>query len=191
MFVIVGLGNPGEEYEKTKHNIGFRVLDVLTEQWNFPPFKEEKKFKALISSSELNMDKLILVKPLTYMNLSGESVSKICQYYKIPIGNLILVCDDLDIPLGKIRIKKSGGPGTHNGMKSIVNSLGNDFPRVRIGIETRTSEQSSQIDTSSYVLSGFPASERQKVDNAIKNGAEAVEFMIKHGVEATMNRFNA
>ncbi|HMR01268.1 MAG TPA: aminoacyl-tRNA hydrolase, partial [Candidatus Gracilibacteria bacterium] len=127
MLIIVGLGNPGDQYQKTRHNVGFMALDMLAQKLNADDFKPEKKFNADISSADFHGKKLILVKPTTFMNLSGEAVQSISQFYKVEAEDIVIVYDDLDLPLGQIRIRKSGSSGTHNGMKSIVQYIGSDF----------------------------------------------------------------
>ena len=153
MYIIVGLGNPGDKYEKTRHNVGFNVIDLLAKEYSIDVSKI--KHKALIGEGRVGTEKVILVKPMTYMNLSGESVADICNYYNIDLENLIVIYDDIDLDVGKIRIRKKGSGGTHNGMRSIIKCLGsNEFPRVRVGISKPKNGQ----DLADFVLSRFPLS---------------------------------
>lgn len=178
MKIIVGLGNIGEKYAKTRHNCGFIVLDVLVEKFEKEniklDWKEESKLKALIAKVNINNETVLLVKPTTLMNNSGEAVSKILNFYKEPINNFIIVVDDIDLPLGKVRIREKGSAGTHNGLKSIIQELGReDFKRIRIGIESRGKLAPKQQDISNFVLSNFTAKEipilKKSIDEAIEN----------------------
>ena len=156
MKLIVGLGNPGREYEKTRHNIGFNVLDLLADKYNIT-FSENKKFNALEASFNLIGEKVILVKPLTFMNLSGDSVIKYINYYDIDVNDLLVIHDDLDMELGKIRIVFDSSSGGHNGIKSIINNLNSKkFTRLKIGIS-----HNKNIDTKDYVLGKFKPSRRR------------------------------
>ena len=150
MYIIVGLGNPGDKYEKTRHNVGFNVIDLLAKEYSIDVSK--LKHKALIGEGRVGTEKVILVKPMTYMNLSGESVVDICNYYNVDLENVIVIYDDIDLDVGKIRIRKKGSGGTHNGMRSIIKCLGsNEFPRVRVGISKPKNGQ----DLADFVLSRF------------------------------------
>src|SRR3989338_922255 len=171
IIAIIGLGNVGKEYGGTRHNAGFILVDQLQQSWKFPEWKEEKKLKALISSGTYQEQKIILVKPTTFMNLSGEAVSLVTNFYKIAPENTWVTYDDMDLPLGKIRIRTDGSAGTHNGMKSILQHLPTiNFPRIRIGIESRGVEHGmpEQMDTSDFVLSKFTAKERPFIKSAIQ-----------------------
>ena len=133
MYIIVGLGNPGKQYENTRHNVGFNVIDILSEEYGISVTK--MKHKALIGEGRVGTEKVVLVKPVTYMNLSGESLAEIYNFYKVETSNIVVIYDDIDLDVGKIRIRKKGSGGTHNGMRSIVKCLGTtDFPRVRVGV---------------------------------------------------------
>lgn len=190
MKLIIGLGNPGKEYENTRHNAGFILLDYIQEKLGFENFHEEKKFKALVSIGELNGEKAILAKPLTFMNLSGEAVQKIMQFYKIPLSDIIIVYDDVDLPLGTIRIRKNGSPGTHNGMKSIVQAIGDNFPRIRIGIESRGETAPEKQETVSFVLEQFKKEEQLVLEKELKKVLEAIKMIFTEGLEKAMNTYN-
>ncbi len=168
MKIIVGLGNPGSKYQNNRHNTGFMALDALQEKLETTDWKEESKFKAMISETVTKGEKTLLVKPLTFMNLSGEAVTKILNFYKADLQDLTVIYDDLDLPTGTIRIREKGSAGTHNGMKSIIQLLGaEEFKRIRIGIESRGTLASEQQDTSSFVLSDFGNEEKVLIDKAI------------------------
>ena len=192
MYLIVGLGNPGPKYTKTRHNIGFILLDSLAYKYNLE-FHHDKKFNAEItefSNPDLTTEPIILVKPHTFMNSSGDAVQKIAQFYKIPPENIWIVFDELDLPLGQIKIKKSGSAGTHNGMKSIVAHMGQNFPRFRIGIESRGQTASQLQDTASFVLSEFFTQEKDLIANSLAKTIEALETALKFGLETAMNKYN-
>ncbi|MCA9374467.1 MAG: aminoacyl-tRNA hydrolase [Candidatus Gracilibacteria bacterium] len=191
MLIIVGLGNPGSQYQKTRHNVGFMALDMLAQKLNADDFKSEKKFNADISSADFHGEKLILVKPTTFMNLSGEAVQSISQFYKVEAEDIIIVYDDLDLSLGQIRIRKSGSPGTHNGMKSIVQYIGSDFPRIRIGIESRGETAPKQQETSSFVLSPFLQEEEDLLADALEKTVKSIESIVDDGIDSAMNSYNA
>lgn len=177
MKAIIGLGNPGEKYAKSRHNIGWMIVDEFADRVGAPKFKENKKFKALITECANPKDaseKILLVKPLTFMNLSGESVSLIKSFYKLGNKDIIAVYDDIDLPLGELRYRTSGGPGTHNGMKSIVEQIGENFPRIRFGIENRPEEFKGKIDLSDYVLNAFTKSEEVLVKTKIQTAVEII-----------------
>ncbi len=191
MLIIVGLGNPGDQYQKTRHNVGFMALDMLAQKLNADDFKPEKKFNADISSADFHGKKLILVKPTTFMNLSGEAVQSISQFYKVEAEDIVIVYDDLDLPLGQIRIRKSGSSGTHNGMKSIVQYIGSDFPRIRIGIESRGETAPKQQETSSFVLSPFLQEEEDLLTDALGKTVKSIELIVDDGIDSAMNSYNA
>lgn len=192
MKIIVGLGNPGKEYEKSRHNAGWMVLDELHKELNGEPFKEEKKFKALISDGSYQGQKMVLVKPLTFMNLSGEAVQSVAAFYKVQPEDVICAYDDLDTPFGSIRIKPKGGAGTHNGMKSMVQHLGQSFPRIRIGLRNENNTIVFQLNTDwkSAVLNPFNRSEKKELPGILKRSSEAIKTWITDGIEAAMNAFN-
>ena len=186
MKVIIGLGNPGLEYMHTRHNIGWIIIDALADKLGVGGFKEQKKFKALtaettITKSDENTneeitEKILLVKPTTFMNLSGESVIAIKNFYKLENEDFLIIYDDIDLPLGELRFRDKGVPGTLNGMKSIVQHLGQEFPRLRFGIESRPEELKGRINLSDYVLSRFPEEEKDTTKKAI---GQALEEIIK------------
>lgn len=192
MILIVGLGNPGKKYEKNRHNIGFVLVDALAYKYKVE-FSNDRKFNADIAeikNSELNPEPVLLAKPGTFMNNSGDAVQKIAQFYKIQPENIWLVFDELDLPLGSIKIKKSGSAGTHNGMKSVVGHIGKDFPRFRIGIESRGQTASTLQDTASFVLSDFFGSEKEIIVSSLDKTIKAVETALHEGLESAMNKFN-
>lgn len=185
MYVVVGLGNPGDKYAQTKHNIGFITVDYLAEQHNIKITK--LKHKALIGEGTIGGEKVILVKPQTFMNLSGQSVMDIMGFYKVPIEKLVVIYDDIDLPVGKVRIRPSGSSGTHNGMRNIIYLLSNQgFPRVRIGV----GKQPDYMDLADYVMMRFNAEERPLMEEAVKTSALAVEEIIKSGINMAMNKYN-
>lgn len=185
MYIVVGLGNPGNKYSYTKHNAGFLAIDRLAEKLNIKVNKI--KYKAIIGEGNYKSEKIILVKPQTYMNLSGESVREIFTFYKINIHNLFVIYDDIDLEIGKLRIRKKGSAGTHNGMKNIIYQLSNDdFPRFRIGI----SSPKENIDLASYVLSNFTKEELKILDKTIDNCAESIMCAIEYDLDTAMNKFN-
>lgn len=193
MKIIVGLGNPGKEYEETRHNIGFKIIESLAQKFTFEPFHLEKKFKAALTIGEtaLKKEKIIFAKPQTYMNLSGEAVAALMNFYKIETADMWVIYDDLDLPLGKIRIRKEGSAGTHNGMKSIITQIGkNNFPRFRFGIESRGQTAPKQQDTTSFVLSPFTIHEQPLVEETVQKMIEALQQSLDKGIEVCMNTFN-
>lgn len=167
MKLIIGLGNPGKQYEHTRHNAGFLALDEFKKQNNFPDFKEEKKFFAEISSGEINGQKILLAKPVTFMNESGRSVNKLMDYYKISPENLIVIHDDKDLPLGEIKAQIGRGDAGHNGVKSIFQMINSrDFLRIRIGIASENEKKMS--DTANFVISKFGLLEKRKLNHGFK-----------------------
>jgi PTH1 family peptidyl-tRNA hydrolase len=187
-YIIVGLGNPGRRYENTKHNMGFLALDILAEQNGIKINK--LKHRALCGEGVIAGRRVLLVKPQTYMNLSGESVRAVMAYYKAPPSSLLVIYDDIDIPMGDIRIRKKGSAGSHNGMRSVVGSLGfDDFPRIRIGI--RDGEGARGDSLIEYVLGGFQKRQVKAAEEAIRKAVCAAECLLRDGAEAAMNRCNA
>jgi len=185
LFIVAGLGNPGRRYENTRHNVGFETIDFLSDKYKINVSKV--KFKAVIGDGDIEGERVILVKPQTFMNLSGECVREIIEWYKIPLSNIIIIYDDIDLPLGKIRVRTGGSSGTHNGMRSIIYQLQDDrFPRVRVGIG-RPPEGWQLAD---FVLSKFNEEDRKKVNESIINASEAAASIIKNGVDAAMNKYN-
>ena len=186
MRIIVGLGNPGRKYENTRHNLGFITIDRLAEEHGISVTKA--KHKALIGEGNISGQKVLLVKPQTFMNLSGEAVREVMDYYKEPVENLLVIYDDADIPAGTVRIRKKGGAGTHNGMRSVVSCLGDgDFPRVRIGIGGSTDER----DLAAHVLGGFTSEEADIMREAVLTAVSAVESMLGSGIDIAMNEYNS
>lgn len=170
MKLIVGLGNPGSRYENNRHNAGFLFVDFLKKQWELQDFLMEKRFNAEISRGRWNNVEIVLIKPQTFMNLSGDAVEKARNYYKIDLKDMLVVYDDVDLPLGEIRFREKGSAGTHNGMRSIVENLGTeDFPRLRIGIESRGKFAPEQMDITDFVLNNFMADEKNLLIKAFNN----------------------
>lgn len=185
LYVIVGLGNPGNKYENTRHNIGFITIDAISKKYGIKV--DRIKYKALVGEGEIGGEKVLLVKPQTFMNLSGESVREIAQWYKLPIENIIVIYDDADLSVGTIRVRPKGSSGTHNGMKSIIYQLQSDqFPRIRIGIGKAPDEW----DLADYVLGRFNSEEAEQIGEAVVRAADAVKTLISSGVNAAMNLFN-
>ena len=185
MYIIVGLGNPGDKYEKTRHNVGFNVIDLLAKEYSIDVSK--LKHKALIGEGRVGTEKVILVKPMTYMNLSGESVVDICNYYNVDLENVIVIYDDIDLDVGKIRIRKKGSGGTHNGMRSIVKCLGTtDFPRVRVGV----SKPEPGRDLANFVLSRFSKDEEVDLKDGFDKAVKAIDCIIREDIDLSMNKFN-
>lgn len=190
MKLIVGLGNPGKEYENTRHNIGFGVIETLAKKLDCEDFKEKKKFKALITETEIGEEKIILAKPITYMNLSGEAVVSMMNFYKIKPEDLWIVCDDLDFPFGVFKIRIKGGPGSHNGLKSISNLTGSDnYPRFRIGIENRNVE-STPRQAKNFVLGEFSKEEEEIICTTISKVADSIILALKKSIQEAMNKYN-
>lgn len=186
MFAVVGLGNPGRNYEGTRHNVGFDAIDLLASRNNIKINKI--KFKSIYGEGIIGNNKVILLKPQTYMNNSGMAVLDLYNFYKLPVENIIVVVDDIDIEFSTIRVKAKGSAGSHNGMKSIIYHLQSDnFPRVKIGIGQKQEGQ----DLADFVLSRFNREERDKIDLAIEKAALAVETIITDGVQKAMNQFNS
>ena len=187
MYLIAGLGNPGKQYEKTRHNMGFDTIDELIDRHNIPG--SGIQHKAMYGKGVIGGQKVILAKPLTYMNLSGDSISEIVNYYKIdPETELIVIYDDIDLDPGQIRIRKKGSAGGHNGMKSIIARTGTqNFYRIKVGVGAKP----AGWDLAAHVLGRFSSEEREEVDQAIKEAADAVELILTEGIDAAMNKFNA
>ena len=184
MKVIVGLGNPGAQYVGTRHNVGFTVVDSLAAGPDVGRFRE--KFEADIAEMSRDAHKVLLVKPLTFMNLSGQSVRQLLDFYQVEVANLLVVCDDINLPLGRLRFRAKGSTGGHKGLKSIQDHLGsNAYSRLRIGVGAPEGE-----DAVDYVLDRFRPSERKVIEDAVQTAAQAVLMWIEQGTEACMNRFN-
>jgi len=184
MYIIVGLGNPGKQYENTRHNMGFLAVDLLAEKYNIDVNKI--KFKALVGEGRIAGQKVLLVKPQTYMNLSGEAVRQAMDFYKIDPEELIVIYDDIDIPTGTFRIRKKGSPGTHNGMRNIFQHIQtNDFPRIRVGIGSGKKE-----NLIGYVTGGISKSEKELLEDVLKNSADAAACIVEKGIDKAMNEYN-
>ena len=185
--LIVGLGNPEPKYEKTRHNIGFELVDTLAKSWQID-WQKNRRFQGLFAEGIANSGKKIrLLKPLTYMNRSGQSVRAVTDWYKLTPQSLLVVYDDMDLPLGKIRLRMSGSAGGHNGMKSIIAHLGKqDFPRLRIGIGKST----EQKETVSHVLGKFSPTEAKIVQEVLGLAEDAIALSLKQGVEKAMSLYN-
>ena len=185
MIIIAGLGNPTKEYEGTRHNVGFQVIDKIAEKYNIAV--DAKKGRAYVGKGIIEGQKVLLVKPQTYMNLSGESVVDICNYYNVDLENVIVIYDDIDLDVGKIRIRKKGSGGTHNGMRSIIKCLGsNEFPRVRVGISKPKNGQ----DLADFVLSRFAKEDEKSLNESFENAVAAIDCAIRQDLDLAMNRYN-
>lgn len=186
MYVIAGLGNPTKEYDKTRHNVGFSTIDVLADRYNIDV--SERKHKALCGKGVIEGQKVLLVKPQTFMNLSGESLRAVTDYYKVSNEELIVIYDDISLPPGQLRIRLKGSAGGHNGIKNIIAQLGTqEFPRIKVGI----GEKPPRMDLADYVLSHFSQGEQKLMDEAFKDAADAAVMMMTDGAERAMNHFNA
>jgi PTH1 family peptidyl-tRNA hydrolase len=183
MKAVVGLGNPGGEYKGTRHNVGFEVVDELARRWNV----RLKKWKSIADVAVINDRGVVLAAPKTFMNASGQAVGAVMAFYKIEPADVLVIVDEVQLPLGKVRLRLAGSAGGHNGLKSVIEHVGRDFPRLRIGVERGHPDW----DLSDRVLSKFPPDERDAVDRAIMRAADAVEMFVSDGVHAAMNRFNA
>ena len=185
MFIIAGLGNPGLKYAGTRHNVGFGAIDLLAEKYGIGV--DAKKHKALIGKGVIDGQKVVLVKPQTYMNLSGESIQAAAAYYKLPPEEVLVIYDDINLDVGRLRIREKGSAGGHNGMKSIISCLGSDqCPRIRIGV----GDKPSRMDMADYVLSRFPAEELADVREAIDRAAQAAALIVNGQMAEAMNQFN-
>ena len=185
MKIIVGLGNPGAKYAGTRHNVGFAVLDELAERHNIRI--DTAKHKALIGKGIIDGEKVILAMPQTFMNLSGESVRELSDYYKIPAENVIVIYDDISLDVGQLRIRKKGSAGGHNGIKNIIANLGTDvFPRIKIGV----GEKPKKYDLADYVLGHFSKEDRELMEEGYDRADHAVGMILNGEIEAAMNQYN-
>jgi len=183
--MIVGLGNPGPAYRHTRHNFGFLALDELADELNVQV--KRLKFKAMIGEGRFNENKVVLVKPMTFMNESGRAVAPLLRYFKVPLSNLLVIHDDLDLPLGTLRLRPSGGTSGQRGMASIITQLGTqDFPRMRLGI----GRPPGQMDPVDYVLKNFLPSENELLAIILRTAVEASQNFINEGLTQTMNKYN-
>ena len=182
--LVVGLGNPGIKYQATRHNIGFELVDRLAQGGRGAAFS--RKFDGLVAETEIDFRRVLLLKPETFMNLSGRSVNQAVRFYKLSLSDILVICDDLSLPLGKLRLKPGGSDGGQKGLRDITAALGTDqFPRLRIGIGDQ--EDADAVD---FVLSRFRSAERPVIDDALILASQAVAVWVVQGIEAAMNRFN-
>lgn len=185
MYLIVGLGNPEEEYSNTRHNMGFNAINKLANQYEIEIKKS--KFQGLYENGMIEGQKVILIKPQTYMNLSGNCVKEFVDFYKIEKENVIIIYDDMDIEPGEIKIRKKGSSGGHNGMKSIIQMLGTEeFPRIRIGIGRPSPDE----DRINYVIGAIPEEENPKLEEGVEKAKESLIEILKNGIDTAMNKFN-
>lgn len=185
-WLIVGLGNPGREYENTRHNAGFRALDILAQKLGCKP--DKLKYQGLYCQVNYRGNKLLLLKPQTYMNLSGRSAAPLAAFFKVPTDHVIVLFDDISLPPGRLRIRADGSAGGHNGIKSLIQELGSqNFPRVKIGVGAKPHPD---FDLADWVLSVFSAAEEKALEPALERAADAVLAIIDHGVPEAANRFN-
>ena len=185
MYLIVGLVNPEEEYSKTRHNMWFNTINKISQQYNIEV--KQNKFQALYGSGMIEKEKVILLKPQTYMNLSGNSVKEVVDFYKIEKEKILVIYDDMDIEPGKIKIRKKGSAGGHNGMKSIIQMIGTEeFPRIRVGIG-RPIHKDDEIN---YVIGAIPEEDLKRLDEGIEKAQKAVEEILRNGVDSAMNKYN-
>lgn len=185
MWLVVGLGNPGSEYARTRHNVGFLVVDALAGRASAGPPKA--KFGAEIREGKLQGDRVIFCKPMQFMNVSGGPVGQAAGFWKVPVDHVLVIHDELDLPWNRLRIAKGGGPGGHNGLKSLIAALGPDFPRVRVGI----SRPPAGADSAAYVLGTWSREQQTELPVVIEEVADAVEVILHQGLVPAMNRFNA
>ena len=185
-WLLVCLGNPGDQYENTRHNVGFMVADELGERHNVPI--QRLKFRALTNTITVGDEKVLLMKPVTYMNLSGEAVHEAAAFYKIPPEHVLVISDEVSLAPGKIRVRRSGSAGGHNGLKNIIAHLGTDqFPRIRLGVGQKPHPD---YDMADWVLGKFQGEDKKAVEAAVKKAADAAECLIREGVDKAMNQYN-
>ena len=184
MFLVVGLGNPGRRYVHTRHNVGFKVIENLQDRWQIQG--ESAQLGALVGNGMIASTRATLARPQKFMNRSGHPVASIAGYYKLEEQDVIVVHDDVDLPFGQVRVKRGGGHGGHNGLRDIIKHLGREFPRVRVGV----GRPPQGWDTADYVLGKWAADEQAEVPHLVDTASNAVEAVLREGLEAAMNRFN-
>lgn len=182
MKAIVGLGNPGREYAGTRHNIGFDILDEVARRWHV----QLRPWKSVADVAVVGARGIVLVEPQTYMNLSGDAVSRIAAFHKLDPADVLVVVDEVQLPLGRLRVRRSGSAGGHNGLKSIIQHIGAEFPRLRVGV----GRGDPRWDLADHVLSKFGREERDAVADVVNRAADAVELFADEGLDVVMNRFN-
>lgn len=186
-YMIVGLGNPGKQYEITRHNVGFITIDIMSDKYSFKVNK--LKFKSLMGEVRIGGSRCLVLKPQTFMNLSGEAVRDAAQFYKIPPENIIVIFDDISLDPGKLRIRRKGSHGGHNGMKNIIALMGNDnIPRIKMGVGAKPNPE---YDLADWVLSRFTKKEAEEIKKAAENAIEAVELMVRGNIDKAMSDFNS
>ena len=185
-WLVVGLGNIGDKYENTRHNVGFEVADELADRADVPI--QKLKYHALTNTVEIAGERVLLMKPTTYMNLSGEAVGEAARFFKVPADHVLVISDDVSLPVGKLRIRRGGSAGGHNGLKNIIQHLGTDqFPRVKVGVGEKPHPD---YDMADWVLGKFQGEDRRTMDTAVSRAADAVECFLAQGAEKAMSRFN-
>ena len=185
-WLVVGLGNPGSQYENTRHSAGFAVIDALADRGDFPV--QRLKFHALTNTATVGGQGVLVMKPVTYMNLSGQAVGEAARFYKISPDHVLVISDDVDLPLGKLRIRKGGSAGGHNGLKSIIQHLGTDqFPRLKVGVGGKPHPD---YDMADWVLGKLQGEDKKIMDDAAVRAAQAVECLLSQGIDRAMNQFN-
>lgn len=185
LYIIVGLGNPGKQYANTRHNIGFRVIDALAERFQIS--LNQKKHKAIYGSGYIEGQKVILAQPQTFMNLSGESVRELADFYKVPETDIIVIFDDISLDVGQLRLRKKGSAGGHNGIKSIIQHLDSqDFPRIKVGV----GEKPAGWDLADHVLASFPKEQEDLVQTGIKRASDALVCLLTEDMDSAMNQYN-
>ena len=185
-WLVVGLGNVGEKYDNTRHNVGFEVADELAERGRAPI--QKLKHRALTNTLEIGGEKVLLMKAVTYMNLSGEAVGEAARFFKVPADHVLVISDDVSLPVGKLRVRRGGSAGGHNGLKNIIQHLGSDqFPRIKVGVGEKPHPD---YDMADWVLGKFQGEDRRTMDGAVERAADAVECFLREGPDKTMSRFN-
>ena len=185
-WIVVFLGNPCAKYANTRHNIGFMTAEVIEKKYNLSI--NRLKFKALTALGEINGEKVFFMKPQTYMNLSGEAVKPAADFYKVPPDHILVISDDITLDIGRLRLRRSGSAGGHNGLKNIIEKIGDGFPRLKVGVGIPPHPDYSIID---WVLSSFHGKDADEISAAVKRAADAVESVIVNGIDKTMNKFNS